>query len=527
MGFLLKRDGWKDAEASCLTSAAIVLDLRAAGFRGIYSSLQMTLEEIEGGHQVDCMPAFLSDPMFTQSLDPYSRECRPASMAFSLMAEYFPVEDVINSGQSLIALTAKVYFILVGTFALDQAFLLVDGKVDNFAYDHNMNTVNFAVVDDQLSGDRRFPPHVITVESFPTAPAESFGKCYPVVIGTVKKVPAVDISSNRGVFLAMDDVMNQFSGTYVDDTYDEDTALIIASQAQDSDSEGNYFWKVTLQGGSESDSADVSLDITGPSGTLIDAIIFLLLGYSDKSDFFDLTSLRHLNREFNIVTLSVAFNDIVDGGVLQVIRERFIKELPIAIVQRGKKFYFQSMLWDRDVRKVLSFEKNIIQMVSPPTETSRDRLSNSFVVECGMSGLRGDALTANSRNKDNDAFCQQSFKRYGELGRRTISIPDVADEEGAMWLMNWIVDTYSKTRIRISYFCTFDTVDVNLWDTVQVLDSYLHWDHGPLFKVVGITLGASNGITLELLSVDDYFEVYHVNRRVYSPLELIGAQVVI
>jgi hypothetical protein len=438
------------------------------------------------------------------------------------MAQYFPVEDVIVSGQSLTAIKAKVYWAMKN-LALDQAFLLIDGVIQGFSYDEAAGTVGFSVIDNQLAGDRRFPPHAVTKESFPNAPEESFGRPYPIVIGSVKKVPSIDISADNTKFLAMDDVLGQFTGSLATDVYDEDSDLTIDSEALETDAEGNEYWSVTVT--SSSDSNDVTMDIVGSSGNLFDAVVFLLNGFSSKSDIFDLSSLLHVGREFELLTLSAVFNEVVDGGVSQVIRERFLKEFPIGIVQRAKKFYFQSLLWDRDVRKHLSFHKNLIARISPPEEIGRGQLANSFLVQCGMSGLRGDSITAFTRDKTNDAICHQSDFRYGDLGKRSISIPDVSDDESALWLLNWIVDTYSKMRVRVSYLANFEALDLNLWDTVQVFDEYYGWDHGPLFKVVGYTLGAANGVGLELLSVDDSFDVYRVNKP-YEELRLLGVGVV-
>jgi hypothetical protein len=522
MGFLLKRDGWRDAEVGAFSRGSIVLDIQAAGFRGVYANVAMKLEEFAGGPTLECSPALLGELSFEQRLDPYDRECAASQMAFSIMAKYFPAGEIIASGQSLTAITAKVYWAMSG-LALDQAFLLVVGVLRNFSFDEGAQTVNFTVVDNQLSGDRRFPPHVVSKESFPTAPDESFGRAYPVILGAVQKVPAIDISADSTSFLVMDDVFNQFTGSLATDAYDEDSDLTIDSQGQGTDSEGNKYWYVTAS--SSADSNDVTMDITGASGNFIDSVIFLLNGFSSKSDFFDLSSLRHIGRELGVLTLSAVFNEIVDGGVSQIIRERLLKELPLGIVQRGKKFFFQNLFWDRDVRKHLSFHKNLIARLSPPTEIGRDKMSNSFVVQCGVSGLRGDSVTAFTRDKTNDALCRLSFMRYGDLGKKSINIPDVADDEGAVWLLNWLIETYAKMRVRVSYLCTFDTLDLNLWDTVQVYDEYYGWEHGPLFKVVGYTLGVANGVSLDLLSVDDCFNVYRVNKP-YEDLSLLGAVVI-
>jgi hypothetical protein len=511
MGFILKRDGWNAASLSSHTTGVMVLDMQVSGFRALYSTVDLLISEFAGSSKIQCTPALLSEPSFVQSVDPYSRQFNPSNMSFVIMTKYFPIIEAINSGQSFNALTAKVYWVLSENFDLSQSFLLVDGVVDNFSYNEMDDSVSFNVIDAQLTGDRQFPPHVITTDNFTGIAEDSYGKVFPVVIGNVVKMPVIDLSVDRGKFLVVDDIFSTYTGVPITGIYDNDEPLVIDSQGSEPDANGDPYWYVVLD--VVSDSKDVTVDLTGPSGNLIDAIIYLLHGFSGKQDFFDLTSLRHLSREFNVIQLSAVFNSVVAGGVIQIIKERLIKELPLTIIQRGRKLFFQSLLWDRDVRKYLTPEKNIIQMTSPPSEIERSQMSNSFVVNCGVSGLRGDALSAIMRNKNNDANCYQSFIRYGELGNMAIDIPDVADDEGARWLMNWMVDTYSKTRIRVSYFCTFEVIDLNLWDTVRVFDADQKWYHGPLFKIVGIQLGQANGIVLNLLSVDDAFAVYGVNKN--------------
>jgi len=448
---------------------------------------------------------------------------------FSLAASRFPVAELVRAGQSMEELRAKVRWLVLGRdFTLAEAFLLIDGLVTSFQYSEASDTVGFSVVDNQLAGDRRFPPRSVTAETFSTAtvPADSFGRCYPVVVGSVTKLPVIDISAAKTRYLVMDDPAVQFSGSPVSAAYDNDGSKAINSQAEGTDLRGDGYWYVDITGAAAT-SQDVTADVdNGIPGRLIDAIFYLLNSYSSKQDLFDMASLWRLHQEFNAVELAMVFNSVVEGGVVQVIRERLIREFPIAIMQRGTKLYFQSLLWDRDVVKVLSTDINIIQVVGEPAETERAQLANDFVVSGGVSGLRGDALSAVSRNRSNDAMCLSCYGRYGELGRKEVNLPDVAGSDGAVWLMNWLVQTHAVKHVRATYLCTMDAVDLNPWDTVQVYDQYRGWTHGPLFKVTGIQLGETNGIQVSLISLDDAFDVYHVNRKSYESLELLGADVV-
>jgi len=527
MGFLLLRDEWQGIGHDRTACGAFVLEVDCAGERRFYASRELDLLEFPGGPGIHCEPAILNSPTFTQQVDPYSRQFTPNAVDFTLASPRFPVARLVRAGQSLEELRAKVRWLVTGKgFTLADAFLLVDGLVTSFQYSEAADTVQFSVVDNQLSGDRLFPPRAVTMETFSPAsiPADSFGRCYPVVVGAVTKLPVIDISAAKTRYLVMDDPVVQFSGTPVSAVYDNDGSKAINSQATATDIRGDSYWYVDITGAAAT-SQDVTADVdNGIPGRLIDAIFYLLNGYSNKQDLFDMASLRKLHQEFNAIELAIVFNSVVDGGVVQVIRERLIREFPLTIIQRGSKLFFQSLLWDRDVVKVLSTDTNIIQVVAEPAETDRALLANDFVASGGMSGLRGDALSAVSRNRFNDAMCLTCYGRYGELGKRSVSIPDVASSDGVVWLMNWLVQTHAVKRVRATYLCTLDAVDLNPWDTVRVFDHYQGWTHGPLFKVTGVQYGETNGVQVSLISLDDAFDVYAVNRKPYSSLELLGAE---
>lgn len=519
MGYLLIRNGWNEVVNDRTARGVFILDIVIGGQRCIFSTADISLREYPDGPIINCISAIVNDVEFGLTVDPYNPMLNPIQIDFTIMRKYFPIEPARNAGLSFVQLDAKLYWAVISSFELDllQAFLLVDGTISSFQYDEESDLIKMTLVDKQRAGDRCFPPAVTSSIGFSdlaTDAEESLGKCFPVVVGSVKKLPVIDISSDFSKYIAMDHSNYSTSGTPVTAVYngvegDQAITHAISAQGMGVDSLGHRYWYVQIVG-DEADSYDVTVDIDGIDENIIQAIIYLLTTYSDKRDMFDLSSLRHLDNVFSAVTIATAFNEIVEGGVVQAIRERFIRQLPIAILQRAEKFYFQSLLWDRDVQKFLSTEKNILQTVSPPTEVGRDALCNDFVLTCGVSGFRGDTVEAIQKNADNDGMCQLSKHRYGSIGQRKIDLPDIADAMGGAWVLNWYVETFSKMRVSISYLCSFDVIDLNLWDTVRVYDTNLGWEHGPFFKIVGIKYGISNGIILNLISVDDYFDVWGV-----------------
>jgi hypothetical protein len=529
MGFPLLRDGWSAVAWDRAAAGAFVLELDLAGERHFYSTKPMGMCEFSGGPWIICTSAVLNQPTYSMSVDPYSRQFSINNVQFVLMAARFPIAQLVRSGLDFSKIPAKVRWIIDGRdLDLDQALLLIDGFVSGLQYSEASDQVSFAVVDNQLTGDRLFPPRSVNTATFSAAaiPAESFGKCYPVVVGAASKMPVIDISTDKTRYLVMDDPVGQFSGGLVSAVYDGDATKAENAEAEGTDLRGDGYWYVDITGDA-AESMDVTVDVdNGIPGEMVDAIFYLLNCYSNKRDMFDMTSLWRVRNEFNSVTFSIVFNSVVQGGVIQAIRERLLKEFPLLIIQQGAKLCFQGLFWDRQASKVLSTDSNILSVVSEPSEIDRSQLANEFDIRGGISGLRGDSLCAISRNKDNDATCLTSYGRYGELGMRSVDVPDVADADGLWWLMEWMVQTYALKRVRVSYLCTLDAVSVRLWDTVRVYDHYQGWTHGPLFKVVGIQYGESNGIALDLLSVDDSFDVYAVNRKPYASLELLGAEVV-
>jgi len=516
MGFLLQRDGWIYAAANRKSRGTFVVDINIAGWRGCFSDVDFSILEFANGPSVRCNSALLSLPEYKIEVNPYERTFNLSSLSFSMIADCLPINNFLKSGLSFSGIKVKVYWLILNNeFSLDQAFLIVDGTATNFQYSEPDNVVNFDIVDEQLGGDCTFPPRAITLDTFPESLGineESYGKCYPVIIGSVKKMPVLDITDDRTRYLVLDDPHGRISGTPVSKAYDGDNEIAVGaiSQAADVDALGNTYWYADVTS-DPSLSNDVTVDIDAGNAALVDAISFLLT-YSEKFDVFDLNSLKKLSHELSALTFALVFNEAVDGGVIGAIKERLIKELPISIFQRGKKYYFQSLFWDRDIRKSLSTDTNILQTISSPTEISNEIMCNDFVVTAGISGLRGDSAAAVGRNRFNDALCATNAMRYGSVGRKEISLPDAADSKSATWMANWLVETFARKRVRVSYLCTFDVLDLNPWDTIQVFDHNMGWTHGPLFKIVGMTFGSTNGIILNLLSLDDYFDVYGINQ---------------
>ena len=525
-GFL-KGEGWAEAAFNNKARGIFLLDIRAAGER--YCFATSPVETTENGRKLKFIPAVLSSPNYSQTVDPFQRDFNQVSMNFSIMGAYFPYLSFCAVGQSLLGISVDVYWFIDGCdFTFEQAVLVLHGNITKINFNEETNVVDFSVADDSIAGDRMFPPRYLTDGSFSTAtPEESKGQIYPVVFGDVKKLPCFCTSADGLSFLVMDDPHGKFSSASpVTAMYDEDDPINLAASSQGvtQDLNGANYAYITIA--SAPASADVTADVTGNDPNIVAAIVFLLNTYSSKSDFFDLGSILRLKQKFSPLVLALSFNQTVDGGVINAIRNRLVQELPLFILQQGKKFHFHDLLWDSDCVKVLSTKQNIFSVISPPAPIDKSELISDYTITYGTSGLRGDSQGAISRNKDNDAMCLTAFNRYGDCGSMQFDASDIADVNGAGWLLNWHVLTRSVLRVRVSYRCTMDALDLNLWDTVRVYDHYNGWVvHLPLFKVVGLHYDEAPGIGVDLLSIEDFFDVYNVNRSDYNYLRLRYAYV--
>ena len=510
---------WSDLFADETAVGCILVDVNAAGRRYCMGTIDIVLNEVGSGRPLHFVDAIQNDPIHEESFDPFSRESSVQAMSFEVKGEHFPIRELRRSGVLLQDVQVDVYWYVANhEYSLDQALPLLSGKLVEPVYDEARNVSSFRVEDARLRGERPFPPVVATQDKIGGLLDEHSGKPYPVVIGVVKKLPLLDISNGSwDDFLVMQDRSNEWeTPAQVSAIYDGDATgpPTENAEAQATDGDGNMYIHVTTLAGTS--TRDVTADVTGHTpATPGETVRYLINSYGDDPDVFDLTSVDKLDLHMGNVTLGLAFNEQVRGGVLAAIRDRLGSVLPFGVVQRGGKYAFEPCVWDRDVVKHLRMGTNIYRKTANPTETKRSSLYNSFVVKYGRTGYRGDHTGCVLADPESDGSCSVSEERYGRTMPLEVDAGDLADEESARWLLNWLIETYSKTRVFVGYRCSLDAVNVRLLETVMVTDEEEWWD-GVLFKVIGIRRGTGPWIDLDLVSVDDYSEVYQVNRPVIS-----------
>ena len=501
--------------------------VNAGGGKYCFGTVDVNVPEIAGGNLFKFVGAIRNDPMHREEIDPFQRTAHTPKMTFEVLEQHFPFRDLRRAGVLLQDVDVDVYWYIANRgMDLRQSLHLIKGKMTDLTYNEENGVVVFSVEDRRLEGEKPFPPVMASTDLISTLEPEDSGKPYPIVVGSVNKLPLLDIdATNHDDFLVMMDPAGEWSSpAQVSKAYDGDVPLVgPLNENQATDADGNVYVSVTDAGGGPATRSDVTADVTGhtPSDPA-EAIRYLLtfLGDDDVKTMFDQASLNHVERAFRGVSLALAFNARGSGGVVDAIRDRLCSLLPIAIVQRGKKYSFDPLLWDRNVTAHLKTDVNVIRKLSGPTETRRNEVYNSFTVKYGRSGLRGDHTGCITKDWATDNECERSRRRYGKRAMPDIDAGDLEDEDSARWLMDWLIETYSKMRVFVSYRCTLDAVKIKLWDTVVVEDDYEGWVGQyrllPMFKVIGIRRGTGPWIDLDLVSVDDYSEVYQVNRPVIS-----------
>lgn len=511
-GHFLKGEGWREAVAAPGATGVILVRVNAGGINYFLSTLDLEMKEDANGRAVRFVGAIVNDPVLEESVDVFSRQSSVYSLTFDVMEEHFPVTELRKSGVLMQDVDVDVYWSVKG-LRFDQAVLMVSGKLTEPTYREDRKVASFKVEDGRLENQAPFPPVVATATGLANLVDEYAGHPYPVVVGSASMLPVMDVDSTApGItYLAMLDQQNEFSGSPVSAIYDGDDAGAphTFTQSQQTDSLGNRYWQVVVTSGALT-SKDVTVDVTGHVDTRPDQVIrYLMQFFGGNRETFDLGSLDEVARFMSDVELGMMFNSRDRGGVLNAVRSRISGVLPLTMIQRGAKYEFAPIVWDRNVVRHLSYDKNISRITSGPTETRRSDVFTDFVIRYGRSGLRGDHLGAIHRNHDNSYECAQARRWYGENAMPEVDAGDVSNRSGAEWLMGQVIETYAKMRVFAEYACDLEVANVRLLDTVKVVDPYQGFD--TLFKVVKIRRGTTPEIGLGLVSIDDYVNVYGVN----------------
>lgn len=509
---------WSDIFADQQAVGCILVDINAAGRRYCVGTVDVEVPETGTENPLHFVGAILNDPLHKESFDPFSHESSVQTLKFNIMGEHFPIHDLRKSGALLQDINVNVYWHIVGRdYSLEQSYHLIEGKLVEPVFDEVNWISRFSVEDDRLSGKMSFPPVVATTDRIAGLLSEHSGKPYPIIIGTVTKLPLLDISGGGfNLFLVMHDKANEWPtslpptqvGTIYDvDDFNPPTEL---AESQGTDADGNNYLRVTTT--AATNTRDITANITGHlPATPGEAVRFLLTMFGDDSNIFDFSSISRLDSVMGCITVGLVFNKRINGGVLSAIKNRLSSLLPFSMIQRGSKYTFEPFTWDRNVVKQLRTGINILKKNTRPVETRRSKIRNSFVVSFGKNGYReGHNFCITADESTNDS-CRLSVERYGKMPSMDVDAGDLADSTGAGWLLNWLIETYSKVRTFVSYRCSLDVVNVSLIDTVMVVDEYEGWTE-TLFKVIGIRRGTGPWIDLDLVSVDDYTDICGVNR---------------
>jgi hypothetical protein len=521
MSFVLTGEGWRNIGEN--ESALGVILLVVEAIRPYYFSVLDLDVPDEDGDDLKFVGAILNDPVHRESVNVFTRGEPPVvEFQFEIMADHFPLTDLRRAGVILQDITCRVYWYVAGTgLNLNDAFELLEGNLVEPSYDEERGVVHFRVEDARLQNEKvtPFPPIISEKRLFTGAEIlldSGTGKPYPIVIGSVKQSPVLLSDPggyHKGVMAY--DPFSEFSAADAPDAIYEDDEDVKAAKYNSTgvttDGDGNRYLYFRLNAATTFDSQDVTVDFTGHSETGVTEVIkYLLRFFSGNPDIFDDATIDAMTKYFSAVDLAMVINSRSEGGVLKIVLERLGKQLPFAMLQRGRKFEFHPIRWDLEAAKVLTFDRNIIRRVYGPTETKRDEIYNVFTVRYAQSGLRGDFTECITRDGTTNEDCAISETRYGRRAMPDFDLPDVANDEGAQFVINWLVETFSKMRVFVGYECTLDVVDITLLDVVRVYDSYEGWDHGPFFKVIGIDRGTGPNINLHLVSIEDFVDVYGI-----------------
>ena len=514
--FALVGDNWENIGENEDAIGVFLLIVRAGGHTYHLGTKDCHVRLGKDMQRAHFKAAIKSDFTYKEQANLFSPSYSTKRLNVRVIGEYLPLNDLRGVGVVLQTIDVEVYWYIdqVG-HDLDQGIFLMKGKMSDPSFDSTEDEAIFSVVQEFDFGNEAFPPISASELRFPfdNLNPEAYGKPYPIVIGSVKKLPmsAVDYNQNEQFLVAHD--LNGEDLT-VSEVYDGDTVLHIADQFTVKDALGDSYWAVELTAGL--DGGEASCDVEGHTPATVSETIKYLMTYygGDKGSVnYDSSMLQEVALELSSVELGIAFNS-TEESMIKTLTDRMSNQLPVYFLFRGGKVFVRPITWGKmPVRRSLSIDKQLFKKVSAPTETGLDTIFNSFVVQYGRSGLRGDYTGCVTRNWDNSNACRLSKNLFGKRAMpSSFDAGDVVNEAGANYIIDWLVEQYSKMRVKVSYLATLDAADLIALDEVRIYDSDEGWDHGPRFKIIGVQYATAPFIRLDMISVDDYFNVYGFNK---------------
>lgn len=507
--------GWSKALYGANTVGVMVVGLNVGGRRYFFATTDFDCLETYGQTRwMHVTGALVDSPTMDDKCTPYEKQYSLRSFTVNVMERFFPYVDMRRLGMSVESYTADLYLYFANAgMAFNQAFFIMRGNVQSIERDEENGTVLLQVDEYILSGDSGLPEIVADRTRLTGLNPDQVGEYYPIVFGTVYKMPVLIIdNTNKDDFLVMHDKTNEFdtSTSQVANVYDGDGAAIaVAGQGQTADALSTDYYYATIAAGVTSNNA--TADVTGHTPDDIGEAIRFFFSFFGKDPWrFNMASANYVGVVLSALSYGIVVNDDV-GSAMDLIRNRIVEAAPVVMTMLGDQFVFIPLRWDRQCKKVLSFDKNVLKVVEPPKETPRSNIYTSFVVTYTRSGLRNASQGTIVRDHTTSPECLAAYNRYGPNGMPKIDLGDLSDEDGAMYMINWFIETYTKARVMTSVMCTLDVVDVNRWDTVRFYNEHENWNHGPMFKVVNIRYSDGDVIKLDLLSHDDKLDVYDTN----------------
>lgn len=511
------KEGWTGVSGNDDAHGVFLVVIKAD--KHYYFATETIEVELPDTKKVLFRDSLINDMIHTDSVDLYTRAVSGVSFSIQMLAEDFPINDIRNAGVFLQSIKADVYWGIAGDdldFTLEQCYHILHGPCKNMQYDSTAKLVSFMIEEPALESGKPFPPAVTSSDRISTLNDEQYGKPYPVIFGTVKKSPVIEINGGGGTnFLVACDSIGDFSGVtalYIGDGADQLGGGSTTSQVDD---KGTPYVMVTPLAAimNAGDQRNVVVDVTGhTSATPGDIIRDLIQFYSNVSAKVDFGGLSIVDSDWPTVDYAIVVNSEIPGGALSFARDRIMRTVPIAMFYRGERYKFLSLKWHRHVVKKLTFDKNILRKSSMVTETNIDNTYTSFAAKYDRSGYRGEATALIEKDRESDYGCGITYDRLGfERAYDTLDYGDLTSASGATALLDWVIDLYTKIRVWVSYECTMDVFDVDLLDCVQVDDEDESWTNDPIFRVVGKTYTSGGTIILDLVSVDDCMHVYDIN----------------
>lgn len=444
------------------------------------------------GKSYNYLPVMGDEPSISTKVDLGDSSSSARSFSFLLPNELVDASSIIGNGR-LLAGVAEVSLQYDGG-DYDNRIVMMRGEMDDGVTFSNEGggTVEFSITDPKESMDLSLPPYVIDEKKFPSAPKESIGFRFPIVLNKYEYVPCVWTVGATGTQRLMACLGNAVIDTggsdqiYVDGVGYGTSDITYGWSVFSSDSDGVPYIGVELTNNPSTDYTEsVYVKVRGGDSTSnpVSQALYLVENYTafSKASINYHAFTRSISRCASMAaTTLVNSGSSNDAGTLSFIETGLLANFPMVSMAWMIGGYGPVVI-DRNGPKS-GFTLNaqaypVMHRSTAIAEQAKNKCYNSFTVEYKFNAMEDVYEGVAVADHTNNPICQISTQNIGMRQHETIQCPYINDDNTAGIVLDWLVSHLALPSYYVEYECIASALfSVSLGDNIKLTDSDFSWE---------------------------------------------------